>query len=200
MTQKPRLYHVYSASPSGCTVEPQELARLEKFAICSSCHGPRGYHNPIHVRIEQKKGVHKPLDTAVNRFPGLILRSLLETFDRSAVEQDLYLGNVFGPDNELLEQWATYHGRRRLIVRGTQDVACRVCEVCQQTLYYASGKRHLFPTPPEDTQIFESDLAGLIFREDAFRKLDFRAWRRKVYIDELPIADESLDGLGELPQ
>lgn len=183
---------------SGCPVPSDELERLHRSGVCHSCHGARRECREIDVHLKQRSGIHKPLETTGVIFPGVIFRDFLKLLDPIVVSRDLYLGRVYGPANELLEQWATFHGRYQLLVRGTRNPAYRVCEECQQILYYALNNTFLYPAPPEDAEIFESQFSGLIFAARLFETLDLRPWRRKIYIDKLFVADEPLDGLGEL--
>jgi hypothetical protein len=128
---------------------------------------------------------------------GLAKLSFLESLGFGLIQQDLLLGKVYGPNRSSIEQWVTFRGRRRLIVRGSKSVSWRRCSICGRVIYFAMGKRYLYPKPDDDTGVFESDLFGIVIRADLVRnvKLDKES---NLRIDELRVPKVAFDGLGVL--
>ncbi len=65
-------------------------------------------------------------------------------------------------------------------------------------LYHAIGKRYLYPAPPNDATISESDLAGLVVPADIAARVQAKRWQ-KLGIEPLPVLEAPTDGLGQLP-
>ncbi|MGH7428853.1 MAG: hypothetical protein ACREJ4_10955 [Candidatus Methylomirabilaceae bacterium] len=125
-------------------------------------------------------------------------KDFLFSFGEDLVRRDLWLGRVFGPDCRLVDDLVTFRGRCRLIVRGHRDVGHRTCEECGRQLYFASiGGSYLYPEPPSDITLFESDLWGLIVPDEIFRRVDLEPWR-KVTHERLRVAESPRDGLFNL--
>jgi hypothetical protein len=59
------------------------------------------------------------------------------------------------------------------------------------------GKHYLYPSPPRDATLFESDGYGLILPLELFESLDLGKWK-KLEINRLRVLDPPPDGLGEL--
>jgi hypothetical protein len=59
------------------------------------------------------------------------------------------------------------------------------------------GKRYLYPAPPPDATLLESDTLGLVMPESVFNTLDLSPWR-KAEVHRLPVLDAPLDGFGQL--
>lgn len=128
---------------------------------------------------------------------GLVHRKFLAELDNNVVARDLILGRVFLESGRCVDDWHTFRSRVRIIVRGSKNAGFRVCDECHQVCYSATGKRYLYPEPPTDCEIFESDLAGLVFRSELVEHIDFGKYC-KLQVDRLPILDPPPDGLGVL--
>ena len=128
---------------------------------------------------------------------GVAYKPFLDRLPADAVKTDLFLGPIYGPNGKLLQDWVTYRGRKRLIIRGNMNVTCRKCPECYRDLYFAMGDKYLYPAPRGDAVLYESDRCGLIVRLELFETLDLGKWR-KISIHRLKVLDEPNDGLGEL--
>jgi hypothetical protein len=113
------------------------------------------------------------------------------------VERDLSLGAVYGPDGTALPHLATFIGRHRVIVRGSENVKSRRCEQCGRVAYYASGKRYLFPAPRDDADLLDGGNGRLVVSDAVFANIDVKVWARLGY-EHTPVVEEPLDGLGDL--
>lgn len=54
---------------------------------------------------------------------------------------DLWLGNVFDFEGRCIDDWKTFRGRHRLIVRGSKNVSYRQCVECGRYVFFAMGNR-----------------------------------------------------------
>jgi len=165
---------------------------------CAGCSAPKPYVTSIDVQLETTpKG--KPLNFVFGDAVTVAYKPFLMRFTERLVERDLYLGRVYGPKGNLITDWVTIRGRKRLIIRGTKEAGFRRCDQCGQDVYSALDHTYLYPQPPNDIVIFErAGGGGLIVPEEMFSVLDISEWHQ-LYIDELQVMDPPPDGLGELP-
>lgn len=119
------------------------------------------------------------------------------SLSKDAVQRDLYLGNVFGPNGNVLDDWVTFRGRHRVIVRGSKNVSYRKCNVCGRHVYFAMGSRYLFPQPTSDASIQESDLFGLVVTPQVMARVTVSRWPN-LGVEELKVAENPKDALPEL--
>jgi hypothetical protein len=125
-------------------------------------------------------------------------RPFLDSFPSDIVNRDLYLGRVFGADGKPFEDWVTFRGKNRLIVRGNKHAAVRKCVDCGRDVYFAMGTKYLYPQPSAAATIFESGGGGGIIVDERFlSSVDLDSWRM-LDVQPLPVLNEPLDGLGEL--
>jgi hypothetical protein len=139
----------------------------------------------------------KPLNFVNSCGVPVIHRDLLSLIDDEIVKRDLYIGRVLNEQGNEVRDWCTARGRHQIIVRGSKEAGSRTCEECDRTLYCAMGKRSLFPAPPSDAAIFESDFLGFVVTRNIADRITTRKWRR-MYVEPLPVPDEPPDGLGVL--
>lgn len=194
----PKVYfHLHSKTMHPCSDTKKAYAEALQTWLCAGCARPKPDVQAVDVWLQNRAPRDKPLNFVFGSAVGLIHKDLLEAIGATIVEQDLYLGQVIG-DCGRLEDWATFRGRRGVIVRGSKDASFRTCPECGRNIYCASGKRYLYPTPPRDATIFESDLFGLVVPPDVYKRVSKRNWRM-LAVDSLPVLAEPADGLGELP-
>lgn len=151
----------------------------------------------VHVRV-----VPQSLGTATLNFVNgtgvaVARKSFMAALGTDAIENDLFVGRVENERGDQLEDWFTYRGRRRLIIRGSKHVSYRICEVCGKNVYFAMGKRYLYPDPLVNAKLFESHLFGLVIREDVFTQLNVAMWVG-VTTERLPVVLRPTDSLGIL--
>jgi hypothetical protein len=140
----------------------------------------------------------KPMNFVYDCGVPLVHRQLLDLIGDDVVYRDLHIGRVFGDRGNEIKDWVTARGRVELIVRGTVDAGYRTCEACGRTHYDATGRKYLFPQPPDNTDAFESDYHGPIVTQAICDRVRSKSWRR-LPIDELPVVDPPSDGMGLLP-
>lgn len=184
------------------TMDPFDLAN-NSYAearhswLCTGCCVPKPDVQVVDIFLQSPPS-DKPLNFVNGCGLSVAYKPFLERLPIDVVQRDLYLGRVFGPDGEQLADWVTFRGKKRLIIRGSKHAGVRVCEQCGRDVYFAMGKKYLYPEPQDDVAIFESGGGGgLVLPKDLFFQLDLGKWP-KLRIDELPVLDEPMDGLGEL--
>lgn len=196
MNGKSVYYFLQPTTMDACnlTREARKLAPSEW-----KCEG--GIHakpdiGPINVHISHHRIGDKPLNFVTDGVH-LALRSFLNQFGQEILARDLILGKVFGPDGRLNDEWVTYRGRRRIIVRGSHCTGCRTCDVCGRTLYSFKGEPYLYPTPPSDADVFEANVMGMVISESIFSHLVMSP-KSKIAVSRVEVIDPPLDGLGTL--
>ena len=178
---------------SPCSLDAEEIELAFRTWLCRGCNGPKQGCGAIDVRLQSPLRLDKPLTFVAGGFPGIALKELLWQIDPEIVQRDLKLGRVFRSDGKLLDDWATFHGRYTLIIRGTESISQRVCSDCGRLVYFAMGERYLFPEPPTDADVYESDLSGLILKQREFQRLDLTRWRRGVHVDRVRVGDQIVE-------
>jgi hypothetical protein len=104
---------------------------------------------------------------------------------------------LFGPKGQLLEDYVTFNGKHRIIVRGTKHVSARICDVCGRQFYFSMGRQYLCPQPTEGVTMFHKGSSGLVVTEEIFARVNVKQWRGLACV-RLPVLSAPQDGLGEL--
>jgi hypothetical protein len=162
-------YHIYPASKSPCSLSTSTDSMLLDWK-CRTCGDPKPTVQHVNIRIAE----NKPHAKILNFIQGgtiIINKGILRPIPENIISRDLYLGNLIMEDGLVNNEWATLRGRKKLIVRGTNDVACRICEECKQVFYYSSDSRYLYPAPDDNIDIYESDNYGIIVNEYIYNNI-----------------------------
>jgi hypothetical protein len=182
---------------SPCTLQKSAYAEAIKTWLCASCGAPKPSIGAIDVQIQESRPTGEPL-TFVNGCSVVVgRRDFVVAVGRNYVLTDLMLGKVINASGEVVPDWVTVRGRRRLIVRGSKNVSYRRCESCGRHVYFAMGDRYLFPAPKRGVTIYESDLYGLVIPTDAINGVSLDRWPQ-LGIEKLQVLPSSKDSLGEL--
>jgi hypothetical protein len=197
MTSSTLFYHIQSTTTTPCSLAKEEYTRAIEDWLCSGCTTHRPGDTGIDIQIQETVPANPPMNFVSGTGIGLAKLSFLESLGLEAIQQGLRLGNLFGPDRKSLDDWVTFRGLRRLIVRGSRSVSWRRCSTCGRVVYFAMGKRYLYPKPDDNTGVFESDLFGIIIRADLVRNLQIDK-EPNLRIDELRVPKVAADGLGVL--
>lgn len=194
----PSFFHISSLSRDPCFQNKEAHAEAMRTTLCPGCAHPRPTAGAIDVWIQEERSPEdKPLNTLYGCGIGLIHDSMLELLGPAA-DHDLYLGRVYNDRDQRSIGWHTFHGRRKVVVRGSKEAGHRACEVCARTIYFARGKQYLCPAPAPDVSICTSDESGLVLPRPIADQIRAKKWRR-VAIEELPVLDDPPDGFGVLP-
>jgi len=179
-----------------CSLQRDSYAAAKGTWLCSGCCSPRPGEYAIDAYI-QDRAPAGPLNLVNGCGLPMANRAFLMRFGEARVEQDLLVGKVFGPDGKEMREWVTFRGRHGLFVRGTEHVQQRRCEVCGRNLYFAMGRRYLYPEPRPEIRLFESNLFGLVLPEWLAMECEMME-PSGVTVDRLQVLDEPPDGLPAL--
>jgi hypothetical protein len=180
-----------------CSLTKENYAQARDSWLCTGCCVPKPEIRNVDVYLDEVP-TDKPLNFVQGCGLSIIYAPFLDRFPVDIVQRDLHLGHVYGPDRQQLEDWLTFRGRRRVIVRGSEHAGVRKCEQCNRDVYFAMGKKYLHLQPPKHIRIFErGGGGGIVVRDDMYSQLDIGKWP-KLRIDKLPVLDEPTDGFGIL--
>jgi hypothetical protein len=149
------------------------------------------------VQVQNRSLGGTPLNFINGCSLGVANRDFLLMLGGNLIERDLYLGRVYGPNGVLQRGWVTFRGRRSVIVRGTQHVSYRRCELCGQQVYFAMGPPYLCPAPPPDASLYEAGIGALLVPKELYERIDVGSWP-ELAVDELGVVDRPQDGLPEV--
>jgi hypothetical protein len=194
----PEFIHLHPIGMNATALEKDACEVAARTWLCTGCNAPKPSTGAIDVHIQEKRPGDGPLTFVSGCLVIIAHRDLLETLHPDHVNADLMLGAVRNTSGKVLPDWATVRSRRRVIVRGSEHVGYRRCQVCNRHVYFAMGKPYLFPAPAGDIFIHESD-GGLVIRPETVDKRDLEGWP-KLGVDNLKVLPEPRDGLGELIQ
>jgi len=174
----------YYISVSSLAMNPAELASATSAEardnwLCSGCTSVKPKTEALTVQLKNQS-LEGPLNVTFGPTLAFAHKSFLFRLGEERVRRHLFLGEVYGPNGRRWDDWVTFRGRHRLIVRGTKDVALRVCPLCGANLYFSRGAQYLYPEPPTNIEIFESHLNGLIFPDYVGRELGIGGVIRRV--------------------
>jgi len=198
MTDELMYFHLHTSTMNPCSMEKSASKAAKNSWLCRGCNYPKPNTQAIDVTIQ---GLKEPDDPPLNFVYGfgipLAHKDFLLSFGEDIVVRDLRLGRVFLSNGRPLDNWVTFQGRYRLIIRGTKNVSYRQCSECGRHVYFAMGPRYLYPAPPADAAMFESDLSGLIVSKELFERAVLHRWR-KLVCERLPVLVVPKDGLSQL--
>ncbi len=200
-------FYLVKTKLGSCDVSNEGRENFIRTQCCPECQYIRKGVTVVNgIQLESRSDeLDKPLELGVKT--GLVWNEFLAPIPKEIVKRDLWLGSVIGPDGNPMDDWSTFRGRYKLYVRGTKgiinsrgtrEIETHPCGTCGFVHYFAMGKRHLYPRPPEDADIFQASYYGLIFRSSVFHLLDIKRWKKALYVTPIPVLDKPLDGV-DLP-
>ena len=180
--------------PCGLTKSFYDEAR--ESWLCAGCGNPRE-ERAIDVQVEAEPPVNIPLNFAQGSTVGIANKDFLFSLGKEHVIGHLHLGGVLGPNGDLLEDWFSFVGRHRLIVRGSEHAQARVCTVCGKNVYFAVGQRYLYPHPPLGVRIFDAGTGSLVITKELMDCVDLQKWKHLKCIG-LEVLESPRDGYLDL--
>lgn len=190
--------HLHPTGLNCCSMDKVARAEAARTWLCKGCGTPKPGVCAVDLQIQEVRPDPAPLTFVSGCGIALARRDFLEALGSERVQTDLMLGTVTGPSGEVIPDWLTVRGRRRLIVRGSKHVSYRRCEFCGRHVYFAMGTRYLFPAPDLAASIFESDLS-LVVIPDVLKEVSLGRWP-KLGIERLKVLHKPKDSLGDLLQ
>lgn len=195
----PVFYMLSSSTRYPCSMSKATYAGARGTWLCPGCASPKPDQKAIDAMIEEVGFESAPLNFIFGTGLGIVHKELLFALGEDEARQCLYLGRLFREDGKLLKEWATFHGKHRIFVRGSNNAQYRQCFDCGKHLYFATGTHYLYPEPQGGVSIFHSGGCGLVITEELTRRLTINKWRMLV-CEQLRVLRAPLDGLSELPQ
>jgi hypothetical protein len=189
-------YHLHTASDTPCHLTKEADTQARGTWLCPGCCSPKPGVTAIDARLRAAPA-KEPLNFVFGAGLPIASKAFLDTLGNDLVQRELYLGRVYGPDGQELNEWATFRGKHRLIVRGSKNAQHRQCTECGQTLYFAMGKSYLYPAPLPGVNLFESNLWGLVLAEGVFLQTGLNKWQG-FHVDKLSVVSTPEDSFGEL--
>jgi hypothetical protein len=196
MSRKTVYFHLHTSTMNPCSMSNDAAEAAKRDWLCLGCNFPKPGRASIDVTLQSPEPRDAPLNFVYGFGIPIAKRAFLECFGDS-VFRDLHVGRVFLEGGGKLSDWVTFRGKAPLIVRGTRNISYRVRVECGRNVYFAMGSRYLFPTPPNDHDLFESDLSGLIVSESMFDRIALNSWPKLIF-DKLPVLDSPKDALRDL--
>lgn len=190
-------YHIQTATMDPCALTKDALVHARKSWLCGGCGAPKPGIAEVDVQIDTDPIGLSPLNFVNGTSVPLARKSFLFQLGFDLLRNQMHIGKVIDSKGNVLDEWVTFRGRERVIVRGSKNVFHRVCDLCERHVYFAMGKRYLYPAPSSDAAVMESDLFGLVLSEDQFAKVIVNE-REGLTVDELPVLPKPLDSLGNL--
>jgi hypothetical protein len=192
MTRAMTYYHLASATMSPSSPTAEAYAQARRSWLCEGCALPRPGTGAIDVHLDADPE-DVPLSFVSGIGVGIVRRDLLEALGHEAVAGGLWLGEVFGPDGVRAPKYASFRGKRMVIIRGKAGSSHRLCGSCGRHLYFPLGKRHLVGPVAAPFDIAESQFNQLVVSERVHAGVSGKRWR-KLTIDRLPVVDGASDG------
>lgn len=194
-------YHLTQRPGFHAPEENQEWLRAMEYSLkCPECHELRRMDVLPDVPLQELPG--GPIDVLFGLGLGVISVRLLEELGWEDVNRYLVLGRLLRPSGKPLPHCATFQGRCRTFIRGTQESTYRgLCSTCGAPWFHASGLTkdwYLLSTRLPATPISECPTRELVVTQEYVDRLS-PAMRKRLRIAPLPVIDEPRDGLGELP-
>ena len=196
---KKEIFYLIGCKGDGCE-SPDREEQSGHLWKCDHCCSPLDGTKQIDLEIDEPAkyiAKQKPLTFSFNYRIKLVWEPFIRVIPQHILDRDLFFGDLIGPDKKRIEGWLTCRCRYGLFLRGTKDIALTVCKDCGYIRYWAHIKPYLYPTPPEDADIFQCG-SDLLFRDSVYQCLDMEQWKKKVYITKITVADAPRDGV-ELP-
>jgi hypothetical protein len=192
-------YQLSSKSRSAFHLTREAYDQARNTWLCVGCASPKPDVREVDLVLEDIEEVPEnlPLSFHFGSGVGVARRDFLLSLGEEEVGRDLCLGCVLGPEGQLFNDWVTFIGKHRIIVRGTKHAGARICEECGRQIYFAMGRRYLYPRPPEGVSIFDKGSSGLVVTEALVGRVKLDRWRGLSCL-KLPVLGAPLDGLGEL--
>lgn len=196
MTRCATYIHLKPNTMEPCDLTDAAYEAARRSWLCTGCCRPRPEIEAIDVEV-YPEGLRKVKLTFINGcLLPLVHRDVLDCFHEAEIERYLGLGNVYDPEGRRIDAWWTFIAKYRVLVRGTKHATYRRCSDCGRGVYFAMGRKYIFPAPSQEVLIFGTS-AGIVLPQWRFEELPVKCWPG-VEVERLPVLDEPKDSLGVL--
>jgi hypothetical protein len=131
-------------------------------------------------------------------YVGIIRMDFLCLFE-DEIDDHLSLGRVLSKTRKPIPGFATYIGRKPLAIRGGPESSGRTCERCGRFVYSPLGEQYVMRDALTGQPLYEGDRASLVVTKELASRIQRGRWKG-IYVSDLPIRDEPLDGIEEFPE
>lgn len=194
MSSEYSLYELTSGTMLPCSMEKLSFKQAGESWLCLGCAFPKPDCKEIDITIQGARPDETPINFVSGCGVGIISREFILALGEEQVHRSLYLGRLFGEDGSLLERWATFIGKKRIVVRGSEHVSYRWCSECGRLVYFALGRSYLCQPPTDEFDIFDSGSGGLVVTQELMERVSMHKWP-KLIRTRLPVLEVPLDGL-----
>jgi hypothetical protein len=179
-----------------CDITKISYEEARKSWLCMGCCSPKPSIREVDVYLDALPE-NIPLNFVNGCGLGIAKKAFLLELGETEAQRDLYLGRVYDPDGNQLDEYVSYHSYPEIIVRGDQHANYHRCIECGRIRYFAMGRQYLYPFPSsKESSIYYKGNGGLVITIDLFQRLNLAQWC-KLAVDPLPVLDEPLDGFGD---
>src|SRR5205823_14891870 len=107
-------YELSSTTRDPCTMEKRAYEQARNSWLCGGCGFPKGNVKGIDSTIQEDQPEETPLNFISGSGLGIARKQFLRALGEETANRELYLGQLFGPDGSLLEDWVTFVGKYRI--------------------------------------------------------------------------------------
>jgi hypothetical protein len=188
--------HFKGKTMDPCSLDKGAYEEAKRTWLCTGCCDPKPCIHCLDAHIQDDKP-EGPLNMVNGCGLALARRTFLMQFGWARIQEYLNLGDVYGPEGNLMDDWVTFIGKHKLFIRGSKSAQHRVCSECGRDLYFAMGKTYLYPEPATGIELFQSHLWGLVLPETIVKGLGIDK-PKGVWVERLEVLSKPLDGLPAL--
>jgi hypothetical protein len=185
----------YELAPGN--VDPRFMskeAEAKATGVCPDCGAPKPGTAAVDATLQSRPSDECPINFVFGFGLGVARRDFLQSLGGEVVDNCLYIGRVFRQGTGPIADWVTFHGKHRIIVRGSKHAGVRRCSECAEPVYFSLGKQYLCPRPGENIEMFYRVPGGLVITEALVQRIQANRWRELI-IRKLPVLDTPRDGI-----
>lgn len=182
-----------------CSLTKECYEKATKSWLCIGCASPKNISGPINIVIQEDMPENTPLNFVSGSGLGIAKIDFLFLFGKNTILNHLYTGSIFNLKGLKLPNFVTFYGKYSIIVKGTKNVTYRKCELCGRILYFAMGKKYLYPAPESNILIFDSGNGGLVIKEDLIKNIAKDQYS-KLTISRLNVCKKPIQGIADIDQ
>lgn len=173
-----------------------EFRLKENKIVCDYC-GNFLKRSPIDIYLKEKiSKSFAPITVATSTKVGMIRKDVVTLIGLCLLEKAYHLGNVYGKDQKLSEEYISLVPKSEAYVRGEEESICKLCDKCGTILYFPlpQGKEYLTPDQVLNEELFPSYGMGIIVNENILRNIKKSGIKKIGIYSKLEIKEKAIDG------
>jgi hypothetical protein len=107
-----------------------EYRRARETWLCTGCARLQRDVQSVDVHIQGSRPERIPLSFVSGVGVGIAQKAFLICLGERRIERDLMIGRLYNAGGQLIDDYVTFRGRRRVLIRGGSKSAYRYCEQC----------------------------------------------------------------------